>query len=312
MKKDSIFGIVVVAFIVFVIVFALVKGTANKKVSVSAPQVKTGDSISVISLNGVIGEGSSASVYGTTSGITVSDVKTLLNEAKTDPSKALIIEINSPGGAVEPTQEIYDAIVQFKKETGKKVYVWMRGEAASGGYYISCSADKIIAMPTTLTGSIGVIMELVNYEGLFEKLGLKEIVIKSGKFKDMGSPVREMTKEEKEMLQNIINETYQQFFNVVESARHIPENELKQIAQGQVYTGIQAKKLNLVDANGNFQFVVDTVKKDLHLSGSPNIIRHTVQKSFLSSLLGEKTQLEQELGIINNLKPMKLQYIMQP
>jgi protease-4 len=312
MKKDSIFGIIVVAFIVFVIVFSLVKGTANKKVSVSTPQAKTGSSISVISLNGVIGEGTSASVYGATSGITVSDVKTLLDEAKSDPSKALIIEINSPGGAVEPTQEIYDAIVHFKKETGKKVYVWMRGEAASGGYYISCAADKIIAMPTTLTGSIGVIMELVNYEGLFEKLGLKETVIKSGKFKDMGSPVREMTKEEREMLQNIINETYQQFFNVVESARHIPENELKQIAQGQVYTGIQAKKLNLVDANGNFQFVVDTIKKDLHLSGSPQIIRHNVQRNFLYSLLGGKTQLEQELGIINNLKPMKLQYVMQP
>ena len=312
MKKDSIFGIIVVAFIVFVIAFSLVKGTANKKVSVSTSQVKTGSSISVISLNGVIGEGTSTSIYGATSGITVSNVKTLLNESKADPSKALIIEINSPGGAVEPTQEIYDAIMQFKEETGKKVYVWMRGEAASGGYYISCAADKIIAMPTTLTGSIGVIMELVKYEGLFEKLGLKETVIKSGKFKDMGSPVREMTKEEREMLQNIINETYQQFFNVVESARHIPENELKQIAQGQVYTGIQAKKLNLVDANGNFQFVVDTIKKDLHLSGSPQIIRHAVQKSFLYSLLGEKTQLEQELGIINNLKPMKLQYIMQP
>ena len=309
MKKDSIFGIIVIAFIVFVIVFAFVNG--RKGSTASAPKVKTGDSISVISLNGVIGEEES-SLGTSSSGITISDVKTLLNEAKSDPSKALIIEINSPGGAVEPTQEIYDAIESFKKETGKKVYVWMRGEAASGGYYISCAADKIIAMPTTLTGSIGVIMELVNYEGLLEKIGVKEVVIKSGKFKDMGSPVREMTPQEKKMLQDIIDETYQQFFSVVENARKIPASQLKEIAQGQVFTGIQAKKLHLVDAIGNFQFVVDTIKKDLNLKGTPKIIRHTVKKSILSSLLGEKSSIEKELGIINGLKPMKLQYMMEP
>ncbi len=309
MKKDSIFGIIVVAFIVFVIVFAFVNG--RKGSTASAPKVKTGDSISVISLNGVIGEEES-SLGTSSSGITISDVKTLLNEAKSDPSKALIIEINSPGGAVEPTQEIYDAIESFKKETGKKVYVWMRGEAASGGYYISCAADKIIAMPTTLTGSIGVIMELVNYEGLLEKIGVKEVVIKSGKFKDMGSPVREMTPQEKKMLQDIIDQTYQQFFSVVENARKIPASQLKEIAQGQVFTGIQAKKLHLVDAIGNFQFVVDTIKKDLNLKGTPKIIRHTVKKSILSSLLGEKSSIEKELGIINGLKPMKLQYMMEP
>ncbi len=312
MKKDSIFGTMVVAFIVFVIIFAIVKGTGKNSSAVNAPNVKTGDSISVISLNGVIGEETSASLIGTTGGITVSDVKTLLGEAKSDPSKALIIEVNSPGGAVEPTQEIYDAIEQFKKETGKKVYVWMRGEAASGGYYLSCAADKIIAMPTTLTGSIGVIMELVNYQGLFEKIGLKETVIKSGKYKDIGSPVRQMTPEENKMLQNIIDETYQQFFNTVKNARHIPENQLKEIAQGQVYTGIQAKKLNLVDANGNFQFVVDTIKKDLNLKGKPQIITHTIHVNLLSTLLGEKSQLASELGIISNLKPMKLEYRMQP
>jgi protease-4 len=310
MKRDSLFGIIVVAFIVFVIIFALVKG-ANKTASVKEPEVKIGDSISVISLNGVIGEGSS-SITSSTDEISISDVKTLLSEAKSDPSKALIIEINSPGGAVEPTQEIYDAIEQFKKETGKKVYVWMRGEAASGGYYISCAADKIVAMPTTLTGSIGVIMELVNYKGLLEKIGLKETVIKSGKFKDIGSPIRDMTPEESKMLQDIIDETYQQFFNVVENTRHIPVDKLKEIAQGQVYTGIQAKKLGLVDENGNFQFVVDMIKKDLNLKGKPNIITHSVHRSFLSNLLSEKAGIEKELSILKNLKPMKLQYIMQP
>jgi nucleoside-triphosphatase THEP1 len=145
-----------------------------------------------------------------------------------------------------------------------------------------------------------------------EKIGLKETVIKSGKFKDIGSPIRDMTPEESKMLQDIIDETYQQFFNVVENTRHIPVDKLKEIAQGQVYTGIQAKKLGLVDENGNFQFVVDMIKKDLNLKGKPNIITHSVHRSFLSNLLSEKAGIEKELSILKNLKPMKLQYIMQP
>ncbi len=311
MKKESIFGWVMIGIIIFVVVFAFVKArSVNKGVAQTPATVKSGDAISVISLNGVIGMGSSTSL-GSSDEITVKEVQTLLNEARSDPSKALIIEINSPGGAVEPTQEIYDAIEQFKKDTGKKVYIWMRGLAASGGYYISCAGDKIIAMPTTLTGSIGVIMELVNYQGLLNKIGVKEVVIKSGTFKDMGSPVRPMTPEEKKMFQTIIDQTYQQFFNVVEKARHIPPDKLKTIAQGQVFTGIQAKQNGLVDAIGNFQFVVDTIKKDLNLKGTPRIIRHTVKKSFLSALFNEKSVLSQ-LSILNSLTPVKVEYKFAP
>jgi len=311
MKKESIFGWIMIGVIIFVVVFAFVKArSVNKSVVQKPAAVKSGDAISVISLNGVIGEDTSSS-FGSSNEITVSDVQTLLNEARSDPSKALIIEINSPGGAVEPTQEIYDAILKFKKDTGKKVYVWMRGMAASGGYYISCAADKIVAMPTTLTGSIGVIMELINYQGLLNKIGVKETVIKSGAFKDMGSPVRPMTPEEKKMFQTIIDQTYQQFFNVVEKARHIPEDKLKTIAQGQVFTGIQAKEKGLVDANGNFQFTVDMIKKDLNLKGTPKIIRHTVKRSFLSALFNEKSVLSQ-LSVLNSLTPVKVEYKFAP
>jgi len=311
MKKESIFGWIMIGVIIFVVAFAFVKArSVNKSVVQKPAAVKSGDAISVISLNGVIGEDTSSS-FGSSNEITVSDVQTLLNEARSDPSKALIIEINSPGGAVEPTQEIYDAILKFKKDTGKKVYVWMRGMAASGGYYISCAADKIVAMPTTLTGSIGVIMELVNYQGLLNKIGVKETVIKSGAFKDMGSPVRPMTPEEKKMFQTIIDQTYQQFFNVVEKARHIPEDRLKTIAQGQVFTGIQAKENGLVDANGNFQFTVNMIKKDLNLKGTPKIIRHTVKRSFLSALFNEKSVLSQ-LSVLNSLTPVKVEYKFAP
>jgi len=309
MKKDSLFGLIVVSFLIFVVVFAIFKGSSANK-GTSASKIKTGDSISVISLDGEIGE-SSNPLYGSGNTITVKEVKDLLKQCESDPSKAVIIEVNSPGGAVEPTQEIYDEIKQFKKKTNKKVYVWMRGTAASGGYYISCAADKIIAMPTTLTGSIGVIMELVNYQGLLEKIGVKEVVIKSGKFKDMGSSVRPMTEEEKKMFQNLINETYKQFFDTVQKARNIPADKLKEIAQGQVYTGIDAKKLGLVDATGNFQFVVDMIKKDLNIKGNPRIITHEVHRSIFS-LLGENSSFVSQLSVIKGLKPMKLEYMLQP
>lgn len=304
MKKDRVFGIIVLSVIIFVIVFAIFKGRAQYAHPATKP-VKTGNSISLINLEGVIGGDSLNS-----QGVSAEGVKELLDEAKSDPSRALIISIDSPGGAVEPTQEIFNAIQRFKKETGKKVYISMRSEAASGGYYIACAGDKIIAMPTTLTGSIGVIMELINYQGLINKIGLKETVIKSGKYKDIGSPVRQMTQEEREMLQSIINETYNQFLDTVSKSRHIPIDKLKSIAQGQVYTGIQAKKLGLVDDLGDLQDTINIVKKDLNIKGTPQIITHKKERSILS-LLKTKSDIP-ELEILKGLKPLKIEYIMLP
>ncbi len=304
MKKDRVFGMVVFAIIIFVVIFAVFKGRSQYGISANKP-IKTGNSISLIKIEGIIG---GYSLNGQS--VSADDVKELLNEVKSDPSRALIISIDSPGGAVEPTQEIYNAVQRFKKETGKKVYISMRSEAASGGYYIACAGDKIIAMPTTLTGSIGVIMELVNYQGLLNKIGLKETVIKSGKYKDIGSPVRGMTKEEKTMLQNIIDETYEEFLETVSESRHIPINKLKGIAQGQVYTGIQAKKLGLVDDLGDLQETIDVVKKDLNIKGTPEIITHEKKRSIFS-ILGVKSSVP-ELDILKNLKPLKIEYIMTP
>lgn len=186
----------------------------------------------------------------------------------------------------------------------------MRSEAASGGYYIACAGDKIVAMPTTLTGSIGVIMRLTNYQGLLEKIGLKETVIKSGTYKDIGSPTRDVTEKEQEMLQEIIDETYAQFFDTVSKARNIPLDDLKNIAQGQIYTGLQAKKLGLVDDLGDLQDTIEIIKKDLNIQGTPIIIIHETKQSILS-LLNFKSNIP-ELNLLNNLKPVKLEYIMIP
>lgn len=304
MEKNKIFGIIIFILIIFVVLFSIFKSNALAP-SVLPNPVRTGDNISLIKIEGTIG----TSTLGE-QGISPDNIKELLNEAKSDASRVLIIQIDSPGGAVEPTQEIYNNIQQFKKETGKKVYISMRSEAASGGYYIACAGDKIVAMPTTLTGSIGVIMRLINYQGLLEKIGLKETIIKSGTYKDIGSPTRDITEEEQKMLQDIIDETYTQFFDTVFKARNIPLDDLKNIAQGQIYTGIQAKRLGLVDDLGDLQDTIEIVKKDLNIQGTPIIIIHEKKQSILS-LLNFKSNIP-ELNLLNNLKPVKLEYIMIP
>ena len=129
----------------------------------------------------------------------------------------------------------------------------MRSEAASGGYYIACAGDKIVAMPTTLTGSIGVIMRLTNYQGLLEKIGLKETVIKSGTYKDIGSPIREMTKEERIMLEKLVKNIHSQFVKDIAKGRNLPVERVESIANGSIFTGQEAKKLGLVDQLGNFE-----------------------------------------------------------
>ena len=304
MEKNKIFGIIIFIVIIFIVLFSIFKSNVPTPVAFPNP-VRTGDNISLIRIEGTIG----TSTLGK-QGISPDNIKELLNEAKSDASKALIIQIDSPGGAVEPTQEIYNNIQQFKEETGKKVYISMRSEAASGGYYIACAGDKIVAMPTTLTGSIGVIMRLTNYQGLLEKIGLKETVIKSGTYKDIGSPTRDVTEKEQEMLQEIIDETYAQFFDTVSKARNIPLDDLKNIAQGQIYTGLQAKKLGLVDDLGDLQDTIEIIKKDLNIQGTPIIIIHETKQSILS-LLNFKSNIP-ELNLLNNLKPVKLEYIMIP
>lgn len=166
MKRNKIGGIIFTIFIIVVIAVSIIQSNKGKVSVEEEVTIEKGNNISLIELEGTIAGSSSLMGDGI---ISPQEVDSLLNEAKKDSSSALIISINSPGGSVEPTQEIYNSIERFKEKSGKKVYVWMKEVAASGGYYLSCGADKIVAMPTTLTGSIGVIMNLVNSEELLKK-----------------------------------------------------------------------------------------------------------------------------------------------
>lgn len=307
-KKKQIWGIISVAIIIVVLIiisFTQITGDRNnfeQKIGTAKS-----NNISLIELDGTIGGSSSLTGSGA---ISPRDVESLLAEAKKDSSSALIISINSPGGSVEPTQEIYNSIERFKRKTGKKVYVWMKEVAASGGYYIACAADKIVAMPTTLTGSIGVIMNLVNSSELLKKIGVSVYVLKSGKYKDMGSFSRPLTDEERKMFQEIIDSSYKEFVEVVSKSRDIPLDKLKEFAQGQIFTGVKAKEIGLIDEVGNFEDTVALIKKDLDLKGEPKIIAHRKRRGILSLL--ENVFPYSQIDLLKSLKPLTLEYLMSP
>jgi len=208
-----------------------------------------GGKIAVIPLSGTI-VGASQQGLLTSGGITPKLVRNYLSRAEADGFvKAVVLRIESPGGSAAASQEIATEVRRFKEKTGKPVVVSMGDVAASGGYYISVYADRIVANPATLTGSIGVISELIYIEGLLEKLGLKMETIKAGEHKDMG--IRPLTDEERQIMQAITDDLYEQFVSAVAEGRNLPPETVRNLATGQLYTGGQALKLGLVDELGD-------------------------------------------------------------
>ena len=221
---------------------------------ISVPSGVGGDKIAVIPLTGVITDTSGPLTYGGV--ITVGLVREQLRRAEEDAAvKAIILRIDSPGGEVAPCQEILEEIEQTKQS--KPVVVSMGSMAASGGYYISCEADKIVALPGTLTGSIGVIAQIPNLKGLFDKLGIEMQTFTAGEHKDMYAGYRNLTPEEQEIMQNLVDGYYEQFIAVVAESRGMNKEEVRNLATGQLYTGVEAKELGLVDELGGLDKAVD-------------------------------------------------------
>ncbi|WP_043934101.1 signal peptide peptidase SppA [Bacillus sp. EB01] len=239
-----------------------------------------------------------------------------LDSAKEDDAvKGIIIRVNSPGGGVVESAEIHDRIVEIQKETKKPVYISMGSMAASGGYYISAPADKIFASQETLTGSLGVIMQGINYEGLAEKYGVEFTTIKSGPYKDIMSPTREMTDAERKILQDMINNSYQGFVKVISEGRNMPVEEVKKLADGRIYDGRQAKELGLIDAFGYFDDVIDAMKKDKDL-GDAQVVRYATGMGFGSlfsmgaqKVFGGDIEIQGLLDIISKTNSPRLMYL---
>jgi protease-4 len=183
--------------------------------------------------------------------------------------KAVVVRIDSPGGVVGPSQEIYAELKKLGEQ--KPVIVSMGAVAASGGYYVACPAKAIYANPGTITGSIGVVMELANLEGLFEWMKVKNVTIKSGKFKDIGSSLREMTAEEREILQAFVDDVHHQFETAVAEGRRLDPEVVHGIANGTIYTGAQAKELGLVDELGTLWDAIDRAAEEAGIEGEPKV-----------------------------------------
>jgi protease-4 len=210
-----------------------------------------------------------------------------LNELrKNERVKAIVMRIDSPGGVVGPSQEIYAEVK--KLTTTKKVVVSMGSLAASGGYYIAAPAARIIANPGTITGSIGVLMKFSNVEGLMGKIGMKAFTLKTGKYKDVGSPVRPMSDQDKAMLQGVIDSAHGQFVKAVAEGRKLPVEAVRQIADGRIFTGEQALALKLVDRLGTLQDAVDEAGKLAGIKGEPEVIRPARKKKLLLDMLVEE------------------------
>jgi protease-4 len=217
--------------------------------------------------------------------------------AKDDGIRAIVLRVESPGGVVAAAQEIYDEILRVR-EQGTPVVVSMGGVAASGGYYVSCAADSIVANPGTLTGSIGVIMSLPNAEELLKKIGISYEVIKTGKYKDTGSFSRPMTADERALLQAMLEDIQDQFVTVVSEQRHIDKDVVLTFADGRVMSGRQAFELGLVDKLGGYRDAVHMAGRMAGIQGEPVVVRPRKRAINLwqvfENLLGSASKLSRE------------------
>ena len=225
-----------------------------------------GPKVAVVEIEGIIVDGAAA-------------VRELREHADNPSIKAVVLRVNSPGGVVAPTQEIFAAIQRARK-AGKPVVASLGAVAASGGYYVAVAADRIYANPGTLTGSIGVVMQLANLEGLLKKVGVDYVVVKAGAYKDVGNFARTMSPEERKMLQALLDDVYSQFVEAVSEGRGLEKKDVLAFAEGRIYSGQQALALKMVDELGGFEEAVEAAGKLANISGRPKLVYPRKKFSF--------------------------------
>jgi len=260
--------------------------------------------IAMLPIEGTLdsGESESALMAETTGAQTVSE---LLRQASRDPRiKALVIFIDSPGGSAAASQDIFRTIVRFKERTGRPVIAAMGDVAASGGFYVACAADKIYALPSTLTGSIGVIWQSVNVEKLFSNLGIKPQTLKAGRFKDIGSLFRSMTPKERDLLQQMLNDVHEQFIADVAKGRKLTVEKVRSIADGSIMTGRQAKALGLVDELGSLDDALTYARRQVNLPDTAPIWVLKRRRGLMEALFGTKSIAPFPKSLLN--KPLLL------
>ena len=272
-RHPVLFGILLLIFLGLVFFFLL---HSLFNIGGGRYTLSSGNKVAVVEVNGII----------TDSKEIIQDIDDFAND---DRIKAMVIRIDSPGGSVAPTQEIYDALLEVGKK--KKVVASMGSIAASGGYLLACGADKIVANPGTITGSISAVMHFANVQELMRKIGVSASVVKSGKFKDIGSPAREMTDEEKTLLQQVVDDVYEQLLDTIAIRRKLPKDNLRQLADGRIMTGRQALQAGLVDYLGNRKSAIRLAARLAGVDGEPEEVYPARKKPLLLDFLMENLAL---------------------
>jgi len=280
---------------------------------------KGSDKILLLDISGMITnqESSSGLVNPKTEPSLVDQVKEALKKAEEDDHvKAVVLRINSPGGTVTASDIIYHELAGFKQRTKRPIIASIMDLGTSGAYYIAQASDRIIAHPTAVTGSIGVVMIQANVQGLFDKIGVQTTEIKSGEKKFMGSPFRPLTPDEQKIFQNVIDDMYRQFLSVVGKGRmKLTADQIRAAADGRIYTAQQAKELGLVDDIGYLADAIDSAKKAAKLDAAKIVIYHQANdfKSTIYSMgNGGKGSVESNLGALAAFASPRFMYLWSP
>ncbi len=266
-------GIFLAIVILFLLIFIFLAGIGSGLLLSGDSSFSSGDKVAVLRVEDIILD---SQIY----------LESLDAIAKDDSVKALVVRINSPGGAVGPSQEIFSELKKLGKEL--PIVASIGGVGASGGYLIACAAQKIYANPGAITGSIGVIAQFASYEKLLDWAMIDVEIIKSGKYKDVGSSFRKMNEADKQYIQQLIDNVYEQFKSAVADARDLDTKQIDKVADGKIYTGEQALKLKLIDELGTINDAIRMAGDLGGIEGKPEVIYFPKKKSRLMDLLNSK------------------------
>lgn len=290
----------VVLFLALIVGISLI-GAMFVGPKIKRSKIASRDKIAVVYVDGVIATGRGQVGLFTEGGGTDGLIRQL-HAARDDAAvKAIVLRINSPGGTVPGSQEVGEELKKLRA-TGKPVITSMADMAASGGYWLAACTDKIYANPSTITGSLGVYMPYSNWEELYKKIGVRQEKIKSGPHKDILSPDRQLTTEERAILQVMVDDMYNQFVEVIAEGRHMDPARVRQLADGRIYTGRQAKELGLVDEMGNMYDAIDGAAEMVGIQGNHEVIEFG-KKNTLETLFGAQDKLSEQM-MLKRLKEM--------
>lgn len=285
-------------------VFVLFVFTVWLLLAVTDDGLPGGAKVAVVEVEGVIGT-------SVERGLDTETIIRTLGEYRDDPAvRAVVLRINSPGGVVAPTQEIFTAVRRLR-EAKKPVVASLGSVAASGGYYVAVAADRIFASPGTLTGSIGVVMQLANVEGLLKKVGVEYVVIKAGAYKDVGNFARAMTPEERRILQALLDDVYDQFISAVADGRGLEPQAVRAFAEGRIYSGRQAQGLKMVDDLGGLEDAIEAAAKLAGLPPKPKVV-YPRRRFWLRDLLRNELGLGQVTRVLPGLETLRTPLYLMP